>query len=231
MAGLLIVLAIIGIIQIGYKSVCLQIILAILSSLALDFFIHYRKTKKSIFPSSAFITGLIIALVLSPQTKWYICVFASIIAIFSKHIIRYKKNHIFNPANLGLLSVMLVFPVYPSWWGQSFCPLIIIMGLFISFKMKRLGLPLIFIFSFVILNGLFNRMSLLDSLSLVNIFFVFIMLIEPKTSPVYKKGITIYAVIVALFSAIFFKWFPQYDSSILALVIANIFNPILNKLN
>jgi Na+-translocating ferredoxin:NAD+ oxidoreductase RnfD subunit len=230
MTGLLLVLAAIGIFQQGYRDTFVLLILAVSTSVFLDLYIRYFKTKRIIFPSSAFISGMIIALVLSAVNKWYIPVIASCVAILQKNIIRYQGKHIFNPATFGLLFVTFIFSAPLSWWGQSFPLLIVLIGAFVCYKMKRLKLPIVFIASFIILNNLFNRQSPLDSLLLTNIFFVFVMLIEPRTSPVTNKGIVIYPVLVALFSFIFFKLIPQYSFFLLALALGNMFVPLLNML-
>jgi len=231
--NLLIVLAVIGVFQQGYRNVITQIFLAGSISIFLDAVFYYIKTKKIFLSSSAFITGMIIALILSPQTKPYIVIIASSIAIIQKHVIRYHGKHIFNPAMFGLLFVVFVFSRYLTWWGQSFTPLIVLIGLFISYRMRRLRLPLIFIgvFAFLfIINSLFTGEPLLSGFFLLNIFFVFVMLVEPKTAPLTRKGITAYAVLAALFSFIFFKTLPQYDFSLLALFCSNMLTPFLNKL-
>lgn len=112
-------------------------------------------------------------------------------------------------------------------------PLIILAGLFICYKIRCVELSFTFIATFsllFILNNLFTKQPLWNFIFLINIFFVFVMLVEPKTSPVTKKGQIFFAIIVALFSFIIFKTSPQYDFSILALALGNVFVPFLNKL-
>jgi Na+-translocating ferredoxin:NAD+ oxidoreductase RnfD subunit len=233
MFSLLVVLAIIGMFQQGVAITLLQILIAISVTSIIDISINYIKHKKIIFPSSALITGIIIALVLSPGIRWFIPLIASFIAILQKHIIRYKGRHIFNPANFGLLTVLFIPTVYVGWWGQSYWPLLVLVGIFICFRMKRIEIPFIFIGCFVLLFGLHNILlgqPFLDSFLLINIFFVFVMLIEPKTSPIARKGRIIYAVLTALFSFAFFDIIPQFDFSILSLAIVNISVPFLNKI-
>lgn len=232
-ASLLVVLAIIGGFQVGFNSVYLQLILAIVTAVALDSVIKYLKTKRIVFSSSAFITGMIIALVLAPEVKWYIPVIASAIAVLQKHIISFRGKHIFNPANFGLLSMIFIFSAIPSWWGQSPWQLILLVGIFICYMMKRIKIPIVFVavFAFLLsLNSLITGQSLGNPLIFINFFFVFIMLIEPKTIPATKNGRIIYAVLVASLSFIFFKLIPQYDYSILALAGSNMFVPFFNKL-
>jgi len=223
MAGLLIILAIVGAWQQGFERVYAQLFLAVSAACGLDLILHYLKTKKLIFPSSAFISGMIIALVLAPQSSWLIVLLASFVAVASKHIICFRDRHIFNPANLGLLCSILIFSAYATWWGLSFWPLILIVGIFICHRIRRLEIPIIFAGCFLILFGPKN-------FALINLFFMFIMLIEPKTTPVTRKGQRAYAAIAALFSLAFFKLAPQFDSSVLALTSANALVPFLNRL-
>lgn len=232
MLCLLIILAIIGTFQQHVSVILPQILIAVLTATSLDILINLKKSRRVIFPSSAFITGMIIALVLSSGISWFIPMTASVIAIIQKHIIRYKGRHIFNPANSGLLFVILFYRTYLTWWGQSFWPLIVLIGIFICYKMRRIKLPVIFVIVFTLLsalNSLLTRQPLLDSLLLINIFFVFIMLIEPKTIPVTKKGIIAYAALAALFSFVSFKLIPQYDFSIFALALTNASVPFLDS--
>lgn len=230
---LLIALAVTGIVRYGIFITLPQVLIAVFTATAVELFINRIKLKKIIFPSSAFITGMIIALVLVPGVKWFIPLIASFVAITQKQIIRYKGKHIFNPANFGLFFIILIFPTYVTWWGQNSWFLIILAGFFICYKMKRLKLPLFFIASFAFvfsLNNLLSKQPLSNPLLLVNIFFIFVMLIEPKTSPVTQKGTALYALLAALFSFTFFKLIPAYDFSILALMSADVFVPFLNKL-
>ena len=233
MASLLAALAVIGGFQQGFRNIIPQVALAVLTAVIFDMLLRYFSRKETVFPSSAFITGMIIALVLSPGIRWYVPVAASGVAILQKYIIRYRGRHIFNPANFGLLSAIFIFLAYPTWWGHSFSPLIVAVGVFISYKMKRLRLPVIFAAVFSILfavDNLFSGRPISDSIGLVNLFFLFIMLPEPMTCPKTGKGVIIYAVSAAILSFIFFKAAPAHDFSILALAAANALVPFLNRL-
>ncbi|NQT46179.1 MAG: RnfABCDGE type electron transport complex subunit D [Candidatus Omnitrophica bacterium] len=233
MLGLLAVLAVIGMFQHGLSATLPQMMIAVLTATLIDISIGYKKNGKIAFPQSAFITGMIIGMVLSPGVRWYIPLAASSAAIIQKHLIRYKGRHIFNPANLGLLSTMFIFSAYTTWWGQSFWPLIVAVGLFVCYRMQRLHIPLVFISTFFIIFALENAVAkapIFDSLFLVNLFFVFVMLIEPKTTPRSRIGQYIYAVSAAAFSFMFFKFAPQHDFSVLTLASANLLTPLLNNI-
>lgn len=225
MSFLLLLLAGVGIFQQGINSVYLQLILAIGVSIALDTLITLIKTKRLILPSSAFITGMIIAMVLSPNVNWRIPVVAAFIAILQKHIIRYPASKpVFNPAAIGLLAVIVLFHAHVSWWGQSVWWLVIAFGLFISYKTKKLIIPIVFILANAIIFTLAFYLKdkvWLNPFLYVNFFFVFIMLIEPKTSPYASKSQYVYGILAAIFSFLFFLFLPRYDYSILALVTTN----------
>ena len=50
------------------------------------------------FPSGAVLTGLIIAMVLSPHEPWYVAGGASALAVVSKYMLRTRSANVFNPA-------------------------------------------------------------------------------------------------------------------------------------
>jgi Na+-transporting NADH:ubiquinone oxidoreductase subunit NqrB len=70
---------------------------AVLITVLLDVSIVRVFWHKYVFPSGALITGLIIAMVLSPQLPWYVPIFASALAILSKHTLKTKRRPWFNP--------------------------------------------------------------------------------------------------------------------------------------
>src|SRR5439155_1525440 len=69
------------------------------------------------FPSGALLTGLIVALVLSPTEPLYVPVATAIVAIASKYLIRSRWSNVFNPAALALVAAYFVFGGEQSWWG------------------------------------------------------------------------------------------------------------------
>jgi Na+-translocating ferredoxin:NAD+ oxidoreductase RnfD subunit len=223
---LLFMLAILGAFQQGIQNVYQQLLLAVATAVVLDVIISYIKSKRLIIPSSALITGMIIAMVLGIGAAWYIPVVASAIAIIQKHLLRYPANKpIFNPAALGLLAVIFLLNANVNWWGQSNWWLIIAFGAFISFQAKKIKIPIVFIISFAIISTIgfyFINNMWINPFLYINFFFVFIMLIEPKTSPYLQSEQCIYAIVAAIFSNLFFLLMPQYDYSILAIIAANL---------
>ena len=121
---------------------------AILSDFLINYFLHKEKT----IPKSAIITGFIIALILSPSSQLWMQAFIPLLAIVSKHLIKWKTN-LFNPAALALLAGGLL-GAFPSWWAVS--PVVWPLGLFISWKIRKLEISLSFLvayFSLFIISG------------------------------------------------------------------------------
>lgn len=81
--------AVIGMVQHGITATLPQVLIALFTAGLADVLISYIKNKKIIFPLSALISGMIIALVLSPGVKWFIPLVASLAAILPRQILDY----------------------------------------------------------------------------------------------------------------------------------------------
>lgn len=233
---ILLILTIIGVIKNGFLSTFPQIIIAVITATVLDLTINYLKNKKIIFPDSAIISGLFIATALSINSIWYIPFSAAVFAIIIKHVIKINNKHIFNPAVSGLFFVMLLFQAKIEWWSGQILWLVIIFGIYLMYKMKNYFLIssyLIIGIGLAIMYNLVNNQNL--TLSTIffstNFFFMFFMLVEPITAPFRKKAKIIYGTSVAIISFLILIFIPQFESSITTLIIANLFVPLLNKLN
>jgi len=196
------------------QAVPINLVVAVLVCCVLDLLIKKAALKRNLrFPSSAFITGLIIGSVAQFSAPVWIIIVASIVAIGSKYVIRLKKQHIFNPATLGLLIALLVFSSGDEWWtsipfglaGMSILltPLLIIP----NYKALKLGVSLPFLLvtgvlfyvtSYVPLTA--SLTGIVDFMYALPFFFVFIMVSEPKTSPYRLKEQIIFGVFVAVLS-------------------------------
>src|SRR5262245_43319299 len=54
------------------------------------------------FPDGALLTGLFIAMILSPHEHWYIAAITAAVGVVSKYALRARAANIFNPAALAL---------------------------------------------------------------------------------------------------------------------------------
>jgi Na+-transporting NADH:ubiquinone oxidoreductase subunit NqrB len=191
----------------------------ILTCSLLDIFLNRIIRRRRMPPQSAVISGFIVAGILDYSLDWYVLVIVSAIAIISKFIIRINNKHIFNPANFGLFAAAL-FKQPLTWNIESNIYLIIIAGIYIALTLKKwphvLGFLLVFAGTFY-LSGI-------NPLNMISWFFVFIMLIEPKTSGFGVLKGSLLGGIAGLTSFIMFKFMPQLDVFVVSLVAANIFN-------
>jgi len=209
--------------QEGFRF-AIWVISGILLCSILDLLINNRFFKKTIFPNSAIISGFIISGILDYRQPWLILAIFSTLAILSKHIISFKHKHIFNPANFSLFMATL-FKIPLTWNIESNIFLIIIFGLYFAYTYKKFSHILGFLSFFV---GLFF-ISGINPLGIISWFFLFIMLIEPKTSGYGRLRGFIFGSIAGIASFLIFRFMPRYDMFVSSLFLANLFNPALEK--
>ena len=155
--------------------------IAVISALAADYFFMYLKKEELRLDDSSVISGLIIGFLLLSAQPWWIFSLASISAIASKYLIRVNKKHIFNPAAFGILLAVIFFRGFTQWQGASIWYLILPFGIYFVYKVKKLEIIIVYSLAFLILFGI-------QGFGYFNYFFVLVMLIEPKTTPVTKRG-------------------------------------------
>src|SRR6185312_6261626 len=114
------VLVLLGLLAIAYpvdgRAAVLRVVLVVSVAMAGDLLLMRLRGKWEL-PDSAFLTGFIVAMVMSQLAPWYAIVVASALAVVAKHVLRTKQGHIFNPAAVGLLLTALFLSSEQSWWG------------------------------------------------------------------------------------------------------------------
>jgi len=230
----------------GIKAL-LPVVIAVATTTILDSAISYFKSKTLEFPKSALISGLFIGGLLTQDLQWYVYVLAGAIAILSKHLIKIQQKHLFNPANFGVLLVSVIFGAAHTWWISSPLVLVLIFGIFIIWRLRRIELAIGFLAGYYLIN---SAIELLQGAQFPEIystiinggvvyFFSMFMLIEPKTHPARNRiayGIFVAALLIGLNQyAVSFEnavaSFITRHGLPLALAIGNIFVPLMNKLN
>ena len=190
-----------------------------------DFLINEFFLKKRIYLNSAIITGFILSGILDYRQPWYVLVLFSAIATASKHLVKFHKKHIFNPANFALfLAGFFRLPL--TWSIESSIPLIIICGIYFAYIYKKFPHILGFLVSF---STLF-LISRANPIGMISWFFVFIMLIEPKTSGLGMRRGLIFGAIAGTVSFLIFRYISGFDVFVCALFAANLCNPLLEKI-
>ncbi len=172
------------------------------------------------FPSGAVLTGLLVAMILTPHEPWYVPASTSAVAIASKYVARIRSANVFNPAALALVATFYVFNTGQSWWGAlpEISPLALVVlfvtGAFIADRVNKVPLVLVFLGTYFMLftltaflgnPGKVAEIFRAPDLHAV-LFFAFFFLTDPPTSPVKYSGQLICGVIVAIVSFAIFEW-------------------------
>ena len=218
-------------IQSGFLPTLPHLLVAVGVAVLLDAVIHYLKKRKLILPLSAVITGLLVGSILTPDGRRWVVALAAAVAIASKHLIRFRGRHLFNPAVFGLLIVSLFFSAPLVWWGSGNTWAVLIFGLIIAARFKRFHLLLAYAVPFALLMSIYalkNGYPVWAHIMFLNFYFMVFMVVEPKTSPLRRKGRIIYGATTAVLTFFFFHVLPEYDASVLSLAVANLAVPALN---
>ena len=198
------------------------LLVAVFSALAADFLLMHLKKEKVSFDDSSVISALIIGFVLSNLQPWWIFSLASIFAVASKHIIRFNRRHIFNPAGLGIFLAVLLFHGFTKWKGASVWYIMLPFGVYFVYKVQKLEIIIAYLLAFLILFGI-------KGFGYLNYFFILVMLIEPKTTPIKRKGKIIFGLGTAILLFILTKFNFHFEAEICSLLAMNLFVPLLNK--
>jgi len=195
--------------------------------------------------NSDLISALIITLVWSPVLSAEALLgvgVAAVAAMASKYLIAPNRRHIFNPAVTGIVVAELVTRHLASWWvGAPFLmPVVAVGGLIILFKMKRFTMAGVFLttfFTILIIGQLLGGADIAGLWSAVLavvlssplLFFEYIMLIEPHTSPLSPRRGIVYAATVGLFyAAPLLPFLSFYLPPEIALLLGNAFNYVIS---
>ncbi len=177
---------------------------------------------------SAAISGSIVGLLVGPGHMLFAWS-AAVMAIASKKLLQFgERAHIFNPAAFGLAAALLIFGNRITWWGNTSQALIIIGAGAILFRMNRLTLPLAYFATRALTAALFGGIGFTRAaLIMPNIFFAFIMLVEPKTSPGRPAGQLLFGGGAGILATVFYRFIPVYEGDIMALLAFNLARPWL----
>ena len=171
------------------------------------------------FPSGAVLTGLFVAMILSPEEPWYVAAFTSAIAILSKYLFRTRSANVFNPAALALVATFYLFNTGQSWWGAlpEITPIalsvLLAAGIFITDRVNKMPLVLVFLggyyFLFTVTAFLGEPRHVAEVFRTPDLqavlFFAFFILTDPPTSPVKYSDQAVSGLIVAAASYAFFE--------------------------
>ncbi len=231
----LVILAGFGVYKYGFADTLPQLAIAVAVASVSDSLLKIFFHKQRVFPKSAIISGLFVGMLLSVGIVWYAAAIAALLAILTKHLIRFRRINIFNPAALGVLITLFLFPNSNAWWGGEQLIAVIALGLPILYRIKRMQMVAIFLASYSVISIVYDY-SLLNISSVQNLilnptllFFSFFMLTEHKTNPFNSRGRMIYAPVAAISSLVSLIFLPQYNF-VLGLIAANFISVLLNQI-
>ena len=208
-------------------------LIAVATAAACDGFFNLFRNKKFVITESSLITGLIIGYVLSSDNPWWVFVFSSLAAISSKHIIRLYHKHIFNPAAFGIFLSTIVFGAATQWKGTYLWYILAPAGLYFTYRIRKLELLAGYALSSFVLFGsqaVIGGRCPLSVFGYFSYFFIFIMLIEPLTSPLKSSGKLIFGIGVGVIIFILTGIGVRFDVELASLLILNLAVPGLNGL-
>ncbi len=190
-------------------------------------------------PLSALITSYSLTLLLRTDVI-AVAMLAAVIAIGSKFLVRVRGKHVFNPANVALVSLMLLSDhawISSGQWGSATIGALALacLGMLVLTRARRAETTIAFISAWAAL--LFGRALWLgDPLTIplhqvqngALLIFAFFMISDPKTSPDAAPGRILYGALVAAVAyAIQFVLYEP-NAPILALIICAPVVPLID---
>lgn len=184
---------------------------------------------------SAILTGLILALIITPPASPKQLLFpiaAAGLAIASKYLLAVRHKHIFNPAAIAVVLTALGPQESASWWvgTTALLPIVVAGGLLVVRKIRRFTMVTIFLLSALLSTSLFAVLDQRDMLTSLQatvlhsslFFLAFVMLTEPWTSPSTHSKRIVYAALVGILFAPSLHIGSFYSTPEIALVAGNI---------
>jgi len=188
-----------------------RLAVALLTCMAAEALLSWFVRGKIANLLSAYISGLSLTLLIKPQAgALWPFVLGGFLAIASKYVLQYRNNHLWNPTNFAITTLLLAtanrISVLSHQWGNDLATNLIIwaFGLVIATRVKVLHITLTYVAGFLLLNS--ARAALLGQPVLPEIapitgpmyqLFVFFMITDPRTIVRDRRWQIAVAVIIA----------------------------------
>jgi len=206
---------------------------AIFFCVLIEGMILLAKVKKFQITDSALTSGLIIGHVLSSESPWWLFLTVATLTVGLKRILKFRGKNLFNPAALGIFLAALFLKGNTEWKGAYEWLILLPAGFYIVNKIKKTELVLGYFGMSLLLfipQALIQGASIIDIPGYFNFFFIFIMLIEPKTTPGVFWPKIVFGAGVALLGFLLTEWGFRYEPELFALLVLNALVPFLNKI-
>jgi len=208
-------------------------LVAVISALAVESTILYLKTRAFQITESSIITGLIVGFVLSSDQSLWRFALVSALAILSKYLIRFRKKHIFNPAAFGIFLSLIIFGAYTQWKGTYIWYILLPFGFYFARKVAKIEILIGYAFVSLALFGIqaiLQNVPLLSIFGYLSYFFIFIMVIEPKTTPLKPAQKFIFGASVAGLIFVLTEIGARFDVELFSLLAMNAAAPLFKNL-
>lgn len=220
----------------GVRIVAPGLVAASLAAMIADApILRYREDEWS-FPSGALLTGLIVAMILSPHEPWYVAAVTAVVGVLSKYALRVKSANVFNPAALALVVTFYIFDTGQSWWGAlpelptAALTVLFATGIYIANRVNKMPAVLAFLGAHFLLFTITSFVS--DAARVAELyrepdlhaalFFAFFMVTDPPTSPPKPRDQLVFGVITAVVSYAVFELVGAAYFLLAGLLVANV---------
>lgn len=191
---------------------------------------------------SAVITALGLSILLHVNHAW-VGILAAFVAIASKFLIKRNGKHIFNPANIGIVSAILLSGqawVSPGQWGSDAVLWFFVgsAGLMMILKVGRMDTAFTFLGVFGLL--LLGKKVIYQGWELevwqhqmsngTLLLYTFFMITDPRTTPNHKTARIIWASIIAVALFISSSYFYMQSAAIWILFLISPITPLFDHL-
>lgn len=185
---------------------------------------------------SSIITGLILSLIITPgkpDQQFFFLLWAALLAVASKYLLAIRGKHVFNPAAFGVALTAMFTGLGATWWvagNLALMPIVLIGGILVVRKIHRMDLVASY-FAAAILSSIAFKLG--DPTALWYtiqttvlhtslLFFGFVMITEPLTTPPRRWQRIVYGAVVGVLSAPWVHLGDVYFTPELALLAGNL---------
>ena len=196
----------------GYSRLATTLGICVATEVFLSWFLRGRIVNIS----SAYITGISLALLIKPQANllWPFAL-GAFLAIASKYVLTYRGRHLWNPSNFAIALLLLIasssVAVLSHQWGNDLGTNLVIwaFGLVIAWRARVLHVTLTYVacfLAFATVRHLIVGGPLLAEIAPITgpmyQLFVFFMVTDPRTTVSTRRGRILVVGIVALVETI-----------------------------
>lgn len=165
--------------------------------------------------ASAYISGISVGILVRSPFFWPYALCA-VLTIMSKHVLRWRGTHLWNPSNFGVSAIFFLYPAATAslsiQWGNALWPMIVIwcLGALIIGRLKRFHICATYVAAFLFFSWIRSLItgnpvssSIAPLTGPMYQLYVFFMITDPKTTVNNRAGQCLVVVLVAFVEMLF----------------------------